>query len=93
MGTHLRANCCTTRLSWAHTPVMSRLVVSSNPVKKRGYSGLTPTHRAVKNSLWVLAGIEMRTQYLPGDDFATEQSGPVCSLLLNRIARRIQMVS
>ena len=33
--------------------------------KEEGCSGLTPTHRAFKNSLWVGTGTEMRTQYLP----------------------------
>ena len=33
--------------------------------KKRGCSGLTPTYWIFKNQLWVGAGTEMRTQYLP----------------------------
>ena len=47
----------------------SRLVISSNPVRgwweKRGCSGLTLTHWAFKSPVWVGAGTEMRTHYLP----------------------------
>ena len=33
--------------------------------ERRGCSGLTSTHWAFKNPLWVGDGVEMRTQYLP----------------------------
>ena len=48
--------------------------------ERREYTGLTPYHCTFKNPLWVGAGTEMRTQYLPdhlSDDIATAPSGPV----------------
>ena len=40
-------------------------------------SGLTPTHWAFKNLIWVGAGTKMRTQYLPAHDMTTVLTGTV----------------
>ena len=43
----------------------------------KGQQNLTSNHWAFKNPLWVGAGTEMRTQYLPANDIASASSGPI----------------
>ena len=41
-----------------------------------------PTHWTFKNLLWVGAGTEMRSQYLPADDMATVKDSRLVVVLL-----------